>query len=274
MLGHETVAAGIAGPEIADDVVGQVRRTPSAATMESAQTGQVGRSHPRGSGLDATVDMTSAIAGIVTSLRSEPDLTYDDIHSICLTLSQHKCVDLTLFGCFPDFASQRILDAGASGLRAATTLSVMMEQLSISCTLPPQELLPWTRRHPRVQCTVPAGAGFSNSIVDADRRYADRPPAQPAASARGKRHHPRQAGIFQSRRQREGPHRRGDDHRDGEGRRHQCRYRADRADLGQYRHCARLRRGVARLPAEAGDAGIDVDRAAQDAGVPRRRNRC
>ena len=33
-----------------------------------------------------------------------------------------------------------------------------------------------------------------------------------------KRHHPGQAGIFQSRGQREGPHRRGDDHRDGEGR--------------------------------------------------------
>ena len=53
----------------------------------------------------------------------------------------------------------------------------------------------------------------------------------------------------------------------------QRRHRADRADLGQYRHCARLRRGRTRLPAEAGDAGIDVDRAAQDAGVPRRRDR-
>ena len=92
-------------------------------------------------------------------------------------------------------------------------------------------------------------------------------------AARRQRDHSRQAGIFQSGREREGPHRRGDDHRDGEGRRDQCRHRADRADLGQYRHRARLRRGLARLPAEAGDAGIDVDRAAQDAGVPRRRDR-
>ena len=61
--------------------------------------------------------------------------------------------------------------------------------------------------------------------------------------------------------------------RDGEGRRDQCRHRADRADLRQYRHRAGLRRGLARLPAEAGDAGIDVDRAAQDAGLPRRRDR-
>ena len=51
------------------------------------------------------------------------------------------------------------------------------------------------------------------------------------------------------------------------------RHRADRADLGQYRHRARLRRGLARLPVETGDAGIDVDRAPQDAGVSRRRNR-
>jgi hypothetical protein len=35
--------------------------------MESAQTAQVGRSHPRGSGLGAMVDSTSAIAGIVAS---------------------------------------------------------------------------------------------------------------------------------------------------------------------------------------------------------------
>jgi hypothetical protein len=51
--------------------------------MESAQTGQVGRSHPRGSGLDAGVDMSSAIADIVgtslalnlTELKSKiPDL--------------------------------------------------------------------------------------------------------------------------------------------------------------------------------------------------------
>jgi hypothetical protein len=39
----------------------------SAATMESAQTRQVGKSHPRGSGCFATVERASAIAGIVTS---------------------------------------------------------------------------------------------------------------------------------------------------------------------------------------------------------------
>jgi hypothetical protein len=38
--------------------------------MESAHTGQVGKSDPRGPDLDARVDRTSATAGIVTSLRS------------------------------------------------------------------------------------------------------------------------------------------------------------------------------------------------------------
>ena len=73
--------------------------------------------------------------------------------------------------------------------------------------------------------------------------------------------------------EREGPHRRRDDHRDGEGGRDQRRYRADRADVGQYRDRAGVCRRLARLSAEAGDAGIDVDRAAQDAGVSGRRNR-
>ena len=105
------------------------------------------------------------------------------------------------------------------------------------------------------------------------RRYADRAPAQIAAAARRERDDFRQAGIFQSRRKREGSHRRRDDHRDGEGRHRQCRHRADRADIGQYRDRAGLRRGVARLSPETGDAGIDVDRAAQDAGVSRRGDR-
>src|ERR1700694_4501738 len=65
----------------------------SAATIESAQTGQVGRSQPRGSGLGATVDRISATAGIVTSLRSEPRAEYT---LICLTISQHKCVGFKL----------------------------------------------------------------------------------------------------------------------------------------------------------------------------------
>jgi hypothetical protein len=37
----------------------------SAATMVSAHTGHVGKSDPRGSGRNATVDRTSAIAAIV-----------------------------------------------------------------------------------------------------------------------------------------------------------------------------------------------------------------
>src|SRR5258706_511019 len=68
-LYHENVTAGIAGPEIADEVVGNISGS-FRSTIESAQTAQVGRSHPRGSGLGATVDRNSAIAGIVTSLRS------------------------------------------------------------------------------------------------------------------------------------------------------------------------------------------------------------
>ena len=45
----------------------------------------------------------------------------------------------------------------------------------------------------------------------------------------------------------------------------------DRADLRQHRHRAGLRGRRQGLPADAGDAGIDVDRAPQDAGVSRRR---
>src|SRR4051794_20081815 len=66
----------------------------SAATMESAHTGQVGKSQPRGSGLDATVDRTSATADIrdllcdlKRTLNSRPKYRL-----ICLTMSQHKCV--------------------------------------------------------------------------------------------------------------------------------------------------------------------------------------
>ena len=40
----------------------------------------------------------------------------------------------------------------------------------------------------------------------------------------------------------------------------------DRADVGQYRHRARVRRGGARLSADPDDAGIGLGRAAQDAG--------
>ncbi len=87
------------------------------------------------------------------------------------------------------------------------------------------------------------------------------------------RDHPRQAGIFQPGRQRQRPDRGGDDRRDGAGGPHQVRHGFDRADLGQYRDRAGLCRGLARLPIKTGDAEIDVDRAAQDAGVSRRRDR-
>src|SRR5665213_229982 len=44
--------------------------------MVSAHTAQVGKSDPRGSGRDASVERTSATAGIVTSLRSGLAPTY------------------------------------------------------------------------------------------------------------------------------------------------------------------------------------------------------
>ena len=71
--------------------------------------------------------------------------------------------------------------------------------------------------------------------------------------------------------ERQGPHRRLDDRGDGGRRPGRPRHRPDRADLRQYRHCARLRRGGARLPAHPGDAGFDVGGAPQDAGAARRR---
>jgi hypothetical protein len=78
--------------------------------MVSTQTGQVGKSQPRGSGLVAAVGRTSAIAGIVTSLRSEPELASRQKYNLnCLTMSQHKYVGLTLFGGFLFFAMQRML---------------------------------------------------------------------------------------------------------------------------------------------------------------------
>ncbi len=65
-------------------------------------------------------------------------------------------------------------------------------------------------------------------------------------------------------RQREGPHRRGHDRRDGEGGDHQAGHGAGRADVREYRHCAGVCGSRERLSAQAGDAGIDVDRTAQD----------
>ena len=93
-----------------------------------------------------------------------------------------------------------------------------------------------------------------------------------AAMKEVRRQAPRQARVLQPDRQRQGPHRRGDDRRAGGRRPDQARrHHADRADLGQHRHRARLRRRRARLPADPGDAGDDVGRAAEDAEAARRR---
>ena len=84
----------------------------------------------------------------------------------------------------------------------------------------------------------------------------------------------RQARVLQPDRQRQGPHRRRDDRRArGAGQDRARARRARRADLGQHRHRAGLRRRGARLQADPGHARIDVDRAAQDAGAARRRAR-
>src|SRR5258708_28090330 len=89
----------------------------SAATIESAQTGQVGKSHPRGSELGATVDRTSASAGIVTSLRSEPSLTYTDLFDDTATQMRSFYVIWPLCS----FAMQRIAGRPHSGLHAGTS---------------------------------------------------------------------------------------------------------------------------------------------------------
>jgi hypothetical protein len=66
--------------------------------MESAHTGQVGKSHPRGSGFDATVDNTSATAVIVDlpCVRNHA-VTWKTYTTIYLTLSQQKYVTSTIF---------------------------------------------------------------------------------------------------------------------------------------------------------------------------------
>jgi hypothetical protein len=96
--------------------------------MESAHTGQVGKSHPRGSGLEATVDRTSATAGIVTSLRSEPKLDCDFSYTLILytdffddVATQMRSFDV-ICDHF-DFAMQRMFDLGLSLLRTATCRS-------------------------------------------------------------------------------------------------------------------------------------------------------
>ena len=82
-----------------------------------------------------------------------------------------------------------------------------------------------------------------------------------------------QVRVLQSARLGQGPHRRGDD-RGGRSRGpDQARHRAGRADLGQYRHRARLRLRRQGLPADPDDARQHVGRAAQDAAAARRRAR-
>jgi hypothetical protein len=51
----------------------------SAATIESLQTRQTGRSLPRGAERGISVDKTSAIAAIVTSSASDLFATYNDL---------------------------------------------------------------------------------------------------------------------------------------------------------------------------------------------------
>jgi hypothetical protein len=88
--------------------------------MESAQTGQVGKSLPRGSGLCAAVDRTSAVADIDTSLLALPafpvsPITYtsslDEIATQMrwfLVLKIHeKFCDAASFSSFGDFDLHR-----------------------------------------------------------------------------------------------------------------------------------------------------------------------
>ena len=71
VLGHKTVTAGVAGPEIADEIVRADRRTlrrpPSSRHRQdtSADRSRADRD------MSGTVDRTSATADIVTSLRSK-----------------------------------------------------------------------------------------------------------------------------------------------------------------------------------------------------------
>jgi len=65
----------------------------SAAIIESAHTGQVGKSLPRGAGCGDLVGRISAIAGIVTSSASDRHANNTPQY---LTMSQHKCVGFTI----------------------------------------------------------------------------------------------------------------------------------------------------------------------------------
>ena len=105
-----------------------------------------------------------------------------------------------------------------------------------------------------------------------DRRYASRQHESDRQGEGRRRPSPGQARVLQSDLERQGPHRRRDDRRArGAGQDFARTRRSGRADFRQHRHCARLRGGGARLPADPGDARIDVDRAPQDAGPPRGR---
>jgi hypothetical protein len=73
--------------------------------MESAQTGHVGRSLPRG--ICDTVDRTSASADIVASLCDVNPQGNNT--TTCLKKSQHKCVGFAIFDGVRIFAMQRIV---------------------------------------------------------------------------------------------------------------------------------------------------------------------
>src|SRR3984893_18122153 len=134
--------------------------------MESAETGQGGKSHPRGNGLDAAVNRTSASAGIVTSLRSEPELNSHPNHTpISLTLSQHKCVGFTLF-------------ANGLVLQRSEFLTLMFRACTLACAAPNYRtaLIPRTLSHRSLVMNAPSatsalqrpGRGrVFDSIVDA-----------------------------------------------------------------------------------------------------------
>src|SRR3981081_1673140 len=158
MLGYESVTTGIASPEIADDVVGHESRSlrsyhgtgANCASRQIASArigiGRHGRQHFSNCwhrGLLCDLDL---------SLKYTP---------ICLTLSQQNCVRFTLFSRFsivqcsefmtPAFPACTSRQAAPNGEEPLISRTLLHRSWS------------WTRRQPRVQCTVLAGAAFSTA---------------------------------------------------------------------------------------------------------------
>jgi len=96
-----------------------------------------------------------------------------------------------------------------------------------------------------------------DSIVDAVGDNADCAFAQIAAGQRRAGDHSRQAGIFQSCGEREGPHRGGDDHRDGEGGIVNAETVLIEPTSGKPGLRFAFVASLARLSAEARDAGLE-----------------